>query len=62
LAAELLLARCGHACELTIGVAKDERDRLIAHAWVQCDSVVVIGGGPELERYTRLRARAAVDS
>jgi Transglutaminase-like superfamily len=54
LAAESLLARRGYDVHVTIGVAKDDDDRLIAHAWVRCDGSVLIGGDPELERYTEL--------
>jgi hypothetical protein len=38
-----------------IGVAKGEGGKLEAHAWVECEGNVIIGGY-ELERYTSLVA------
>jgi hypothetical protein len=53
LAAQVLLARCGLSGRLHIGVSKDARQRLVAHAWVESQGRVVVGGSG-LERYTRL--------
>jgi len=55
LVAQSLLVRSGHSSQLHIGVAKGPDREFGAHAWVQCDDRVVIGGG-ELDRYTPLLA------
>jgi hypothetical protein len=52
-AAEWLLRRDGHATNLSLGVSLDDDRRLTAHAWVECDGVMVIGGD-EAVRYKRL--------
>lgn len=53
LAAHVLLGRRGHPSEIRFGVAKDPAGSLEAHAWVECEGRVVIGGAG-LERYTPL--------
>jgi hypothetical protein len=53
LATQVLLARCGFPALLHLGVARGERDEFQAHAWVESDGKVVIGGS-ELGRYTPL--------
>lgn len=54
LAAQRLLARDGRDCQLTIGVARNERG-LAAHAWVVCDGVTLVGGEESIA-YTPLVA------
>lgn len=54
-AAEAMLIRAGHPCELRIGVAKNGPDELIAHAWLESEGRVLIGEF-ELDRYTPLMA------
>jgi hypothetical protein len=44
LAGQALLARRGIATQLRIGVAKDAAGRFTAHAWVECDGRILIGG------------------
>ena len=44
LAAQTMLARRGYSSHLRIGVAKDEGGQFKAHAWVECDGKIVIGG------------------
>ena len=39
-----LFRRRGRASELRIGVRKDRRGRFGAHAWVECNGEIVIGG------------------
>jgi hypothetical protein len=57
LATQILLGRRRHPACLRIGVVKGTDGQFQAHAWVESDSVVVIGGSePELERYTPLPA------
>ena len=55
LAAKLLLKRRGYPACLRIGVAREDGGKLQAHAWVESEDGVVVGGG-ELSRYTPLRA------
>ncbi len=56
LALQEMLARAGLASDLHIGVAKSEDGRFEAHAWLEREGRVVIGG--RVERFTRL-ARVA---
>lgn len=56
LAAQILLRRAGHSAQLRIGVARAGAARLKAHAWVECEGIIAIGGGHDLERYTPLPA------
>jgi hypothetical protein len=53
LTAQVLLTRRGHPALLHIGIVKNEEGEFQAHAWVECEGKVVIGGH-ELERYTPL--------
>jgi hypothetical protein len=53
LAAQVLLTRRGYPALLHIGIVKNEEGEFQAHAWVECEGKVVIGGH-ELERYTPL--------
>lgn len=53
LAAQQLLARCGEPSELHIGVARDPRHGITAHAWLAARGRVVIGG-QSLEHYMPL--------
>jgi len=55
LAVQLLFKRRGYPASLRIGVARKERGELQAHAWVESDDKVVVGGG-DLSRYTQLPA------
>ena len=53
LAARYLLSRGGVPSVLQIGVARDEGE-LQAHAWLERDGVVIIGGEQSPARYRRL--------
>jgi hypothetical protein len=53
LATQVLLARWGYGSTLRIGVARETGQALKAHAWVERNGEVLIGGG-DLERYTQL--------
>lgn len=55
-AAEAMLIRAGHPCELRIGAAKNGPRELIAHAWLESEGRVLIGDF-ELDRYAPLMAR-----
>ena len=50
----LLLKRAGREPDLKIGVSKDRADLLTAHAWVEMDGRVIIGGRHAHARYAEL--------
>ena len=54
LATEVMLSRQGTPSQIRIGVAKNEDGKLEAHAWVESRGEVLIGGLPDLARYTPL--------
>lgn len=55
LVGEMLLRRAGYPAKLRIGVNKEPGGELKAHAWVELDGSVVIGGPTSLvEGYTPL--------
>src|ERR1044071_2319418 len=57
LATKILLARHGCSATIHIGVKRSERGELQAHAWVESDGRVVIGGSEtSLRHYTMLTA------
>ena len=57
LATQVLLGRRGQPACLRVGVMKGKDGQLQAHAWVESDGVVIIGGSEsELEQYTPLLA------
>ena len=53
LAAQAMLRRRGIASRLCLGVAR-EGGALSAHAWIELGHEVVVGGGTEQLRFTRL--------
>lgn len=54
MATRLLLKRRGLTAELRIGVLLPEDGRLKAHAWIEHEGRILIGGLPDLERFTPL--------
>lgn len=44
---QVLLGRYGHVSTLRIGVARGKDGKFQAHAWVECEGQVVIGGTAE---------------
>jgi hypothetical protein len=54
LATQLMLARRGYQSNLRIGVMRDEGGKFEAHAWVESQGVVIIGGRQDLTRYVPL--------
>ena len=54
LATQVLLTRYGYSSELQIGVAKSEQGELEAHAWVEYQGKVIIGGLSTLSRFVPL--------
>jgi hypothetical protein len=59
LATQVLLERNGHAGEVHIGVSLDAKLGFSAHAWVESQGKVLIGGAHELDRF---RPMLVVDS
>ena len=53
LAAKLVLSRRGYSSRLRIGVARGPGHRLRAHAWLEANGVVVVGGS-RVEEFTPL--------
>jgi hypothetical protein len=58
LAAKVLLERWGHPARVRVGVRRAAGATLLAHAWVECDGHIVLGG-TDLTRYTPLSALEA---
>ena len=54
LAAKYQLERSGRSAQLHLGVAK-ENGQFLAHAWLECDGEIVLGGGIT-DRYATLVA------
>jgi hypothetical protein len=55
LTAQALLARAGHGSRLEVGVSRGSAGVVEAHAWVECDGRIVIGGtAQEISQFTRL--------
>lgn len=44
LAAQAMLARGGYLSCVRIGVARPDSERFKAHAWLECDGKIIIGG------------------
>ena len=55
LAAQFLLHQAGHQARLHIGVEEPEKGSLKAHAWVESQGKILIGGF-DINRYTHLLA------
>jgi hypothetical protein len=53
LALQWLLMRSGHASRVCLGARKDPEGKFEAHAWVECEGRVVIGGA-EAHEYAPL--------
>ena len=57
LAAQLMLVRRGFPARLRLGVAKGDGGEVQAHAWMETNGRVVVGGSlTELDRFTPLLA------
>lgn len=58
LAAHAMLRRRGFPSELRLGVRTpgSQAASLVAHAWVECDGVVVVGDDRDLPQYAVLSA------
>jgi len=56
-----ILQRRGLASEIVIGVQKQDDGSIKAHAWVERNGKVLIGGGSSPFRYTVLGSPESVD-
>jgi hypothetical protein len=54
LVTQILLARQGYPTNLRIGVAKDKNNKLKAHAWLESQEQIVIGGADSPNFFTPL--------
>jgi transglutaminase superfamily protein len=62
LTAQVMLGRRGRPAEIRFGVRREE-GRLDAHAWLECEGEVLVGGeGLEVFREMRERAKAVKDA
>lgn len=52
LAGQVLLVRRGYPVQLRIGVTKGEEGKLEAHAWLESEGQIVIGGTESPSRFT----------
>jgi Transglutaminase-like superfamily len=51
LATQVLLAQCGYPTQLRIGFTRSKGGQMSAHAWVESQGQVVIGGTGNMARY-----------
>lgn len=56
LAAQALFARRAKPSSLYIGVTRNDRNKIEAHAWVECENRIVVGGAESQGHYTALTA------
>jgi hypothetical protein len=56
IAASVMLGRRGVAASIRFGVARDARGKFIAHAWVESEGRIVIGGSTSPRRYASFPA------
>ncbi len=55
LSGQIMLARRGKTSQVRLGVARDEKGRFIAHAWLVSEGRVVLGGAEaNIQRFTPL--------
>ena len=54
--AETLLLQSGFPAHIHVGVTKPGESRLRAHAWVECEGIVVVGEDEKLAELSRLHA------
>ena len=59
MAGQVLLGRQGEPSELRLGVAKDDWGALQAHAWLESNGAVVVGGELDLGEFTPLAREGA---
>lgn len=54
LTTQVLLGQHGYQSQIRIGVAKNQKGQLEAHAWVESQGKIIIGGLKDIGRYTPL--------
>jgi hypothetical protein len=54
LAAQILLGWNGHEGQVHIGVARDAKNGFRAHAWVESEGKILVGGSEEIDDYSRM--------
>ena len=54
IAIQILLARRGYPAKVCFGVLPESTKQLMAHAWVESNGVIVIGGADAEQRYVKL--------
>jgi hypothetical protein len=58
IATSVMLGRRGQPASILFGVARDPRGKLVAHAWVESDGRIVVGGATSPRRYASFPAVA----
>jgi hypothetical protein len=53
MAAQAMLRRSGYAATLTFGVQRRSDTKIAAHAWIDCEGLIV-SGAPEADQYVAL--------
>jgi len=51
LTAQFWLGRCGVPTNLRIGAMRDESGRIQAHAWIEQQGQIILGGSPSIGQY-----------
>lgn len=54
LATQVMLRRCGQDSTLRIGVARSNDGHFMAHAWLEADGRILIGGSPLISHFVPL--------
>jgi Transglutaminase-like superfamily len=54
LATQVLLRRRGYLTQLRIGIARNKQGQMSAHAWLESQEQIVIGGSGSMSHYTLL--------
>ena len=57
-----MLRRTGHSVEIRVGVSTSPEQRIRAHAWVECEGRIVLGGADGASQYTPLPAGTQTSS
>jgi hypothetical protein len=58
MATKILLRRFRISNDMLIGVAYDEQDKFIAHAWIKVEDTVIVGGAKSEETYKVIQSFA----
>ena len=55
--AQIFLMRRGHHAEIRYGATRQSENKFVAHAWLECDGDIVVGGN-DLSQYAKLNPRS----